>query len=1399
MSEIKLSLPRYDGNPSSDFQIWQARLFAILESKSLSHTIECDTTVTSTMDSPSSRSQQYHHTSSQTCEASDEDNRKAAAIIVNGLCDKPLRVVLNYRRDPRTMLNKLRERYASSSVSSRMSLLSELHALKYKGGDMPDYVDRYASLLDRLEAMSAQVPDELAIIMFMHSMNGWFHATIAALRTMSESSLKWDTVTARLIEEYHNNPRRGASSGHGASALVVHAPRAGTECTHCKRQGHTADRCWTNPANPNNRLGGRARRPANTHSRAGAASSVATPPSTNNTRHPRKGCAKGKQEADKFFMLNLVVQRDTQQTDILVDSGASAHMSPFRHLLHNVHSIPKREIKLGDNSVVTAQMAGDMCMRIPHGRRTYLTVVAKDVLCVPSLGLNLLSSACLASRGVATVFDRDGCTLVDRTDHDKVLAKAVLRDQLYWLEDTEIIPPEGSTSDERVATASETVDATNMWHRRLAHVDRNKIGDMMRKNYLPSVTAPRQQMCVDCTSGKHTRSKFSGHLTSAREPGEVIHSDVVGPITPSRGGMRYFVTFIDESTRFTTVCPMKAKSEVLECFKHFRVMFQTQYGHVIKSLHSDNGGEYSRIRHYARKRGIRISRSAPHTPQSNGIAERMNRTLVEAVRTTLRQSGLPKSFWAEALANAVMIRNRIPRDDGKSPVESLTGHRPSLDHIRPFGCAGMALLHESKRKKLDAKSRKCILLSAGDHKTYRLYDPSSDSIIISRHVVFDEDEFPAKKQASRVPDPRTRVSDGSDSEHEESAADADSASDGSESAPTVHDTVQSEPGQDENGPSSPRSHAPSDGSESEHDDDGEAGSIPRHTDSVVQSRYPVRSRKPPRQWWTSSTDRASVCHGVAQPSACDESCHSSVVTDDDIPTLRQALNSPQRELWMQAIAEEFESLRQAGTWDMVPRPDVHTRVFPSKFVLKVKRSSDGTIERYKARLVLLGNLQRPEVDYFETYAPVVDFAAVRIAIVIAMRTQMDIHHLDVKCAFLNGDLEEHIYMQLPTEFASGDNLVCKLRRSIYGLKQAPRAWNRKLTKDLSALGYVPFHHAECIFARNRDGVRVLLLIYVDDFLVMVSPRTAMQRVKDEISSLYEIKDLGIAQYFLGIKIHRRKDGSILLSQEQYVLSLLERFKMGLCKPVAQPMLPGLDYSPSSRDPQDTLSTPSFPYREAIGALLYLATRTRPDIAVAVSTLAKYVQSPQPVPHWEGVKRILRYLRGTASHGLEYSLDKQSAGLSLQVYTDADWAADCTDRYSRTGVLVLLGGNTVWWKSRKQNCIAVSSCEAEYMALFEGARDIVWLRNLLCEFGYCPGHSPTVMFHDNQGSISWASEGNFRRAKHVSLRYQFTNSLVEGGLVEIKYTPSNENLADLLTKPLRGALFASQCRRIGICP
>ena len=579
------------------------------------------------------------------------------------------------------------------------------------------------------------------------------------------------------------------------------------------------------------------------------------------------------------------------------------------------------------------------------------------------------------------------------------------------------------------------------------------------------------------------------------------------------------------------------------------------------------------------------------------------------------------------------------------------------------------------------------MLRTLDHGNYRLMSLRSGRVFECTHVRFDESTFPGVGPGESSPHVEDDLFESAGQTSDAEVDSESSESDGS--ALPIQD-----PGVEEQGESSDSDSEQSSDSYSSAADESTisaTGTVDQDVTATTR-RYPLLQRTPTPSLWRSS---AYMVSAATSPQEYDTSCHAISSMQSDSPTLKQALSSPDSDKWQAAIAEELQSLHDASTWELVDAPK-GARVFPSKFVLKVKRHSDGTLERYKARLVLLGHLQRPNIDFYDTYAPVADFTVVQVLLALACHHGWLIRQFDVKTAFLNGDLDEVIYMQLPEGFRNQEGQVCRLLRSIYGLRQAPRAWNKKLCGDLQLAGFRPLVHAESVFRSTAPTSLVVIVIYVDDILVISHDLQAVEQVKSLLSSLYTIKDLGDAEYFLGVKIERLSH-EIKLTQTAYIASMLERFNMVDCKPAPTPMVQPVDLMMKvSDDVSEQAEMKGVPFREAIGSLLYLSVRTRPDIAVAVSILSRHSSAPRR-SHWEAVKRVMRYLKASSTKGLVF---RKTESAQLSIYCDSDWATDPNDRHSRTGVLCFVGDGAVSWTSRKQPVPSVSSCEAEYIALFE---------------------------------------------------------------------------------------------------
>lgn len=523
--------------------------------------------------------------------------------------------------------------------------------------------------------------------------------------------------------------------------------------------------------------------------------------------------------------------------------------------------------------------------------------------------------------------------------------------------------------------------------------------------------------------------------------------------------------------------------------------------------------------------------------------------------------------------------------------------------------------------------------------------------------------------------------------------------------------------------------------------------------------------------------------------------------DPDSPSLAQALNSPERNEWLAAIYTELQAVLDRGTLRRVPRPQ-GKRVLNTKMVLKVKRRPDNSVERYKARLVVLGFQQGPG-DFDKTFSPVADFTTVRVFLTGSAKRGEKVHHIDIANAFLYALLAEELYISLPRylddvmpgldlDDASGA-YVYQLLRSLYGLRQAPRVWYEHLTSALRKLGLHPLQHAESGFAGLIDGASITVIVYVDDLLVATSCDRALATFKRGLSTHFDMRDFREVSAFLNVAIERRMN-AFTLSQRGYVEKILDTFNMRDANPAPTPIEPAKYRALTERrerTDEEAAVMATVPYRKLVGMLLYLSTHTRPDIAFAVAILARHMAAPRPV-HWVAGKRILRYLRGTAN----FALHLGAADLRLSAYADADWAGGA-DRLSVTGNLVLLGGAPVLWRSAKQPCTALSTTEAEYVSLSTVARDVHWLRRLCRELGMAQD-KPTPLYEDNTGAIAWASDiGNFRRNKHIDVRVHHVRELVDSNDLAIMHVPTNEQRADVLTKPHHGPGLVAGRDRLGV--
>jgi len=764
------------------------------------------------------------------------------------------------------------------------------------------------------------------------------------------------------------------------------------------------------------------------------------------------------------------------------------------------------------------------------------------------------------------------------------------------------------------------------------------------------------------------------------------------------------------------------------------------------------------------------------------------------------------------MESSVYLINRMPTHvlQNKSSFACLFHRTPDYNFLRTFGCLCFLFLRPYHAHKLDFWSSPYVFLGySSSHLGYRCLDLESGCVYVSRHVRFHECVFSFKKseQVTTLPVPPTpptylpslhlpscfqpipsQISRTHNSPLPLAAPpqlaplpvdSADPASPphtailspraclsndycagtGSE----LQDSVAAQPSTSPASPpglqfcvdlsSYPLQHIPGTGPATP------CPAAPKHP-MVLRPRQP----KTALTTTTAATSAASFSRVASPPS------HEPLIFPD----------ANRYEAWHNAMREEIQALRANRTWTLVPfHPSMN--VIGSRWVYKIKRRSDGSIERYKARLVARGFTQQEGIDYSETFSPVIKQATVRLVFSIAVSSGWKIHQLDIHNAFLNGVLDEEVYMKQPPGFVDSalPGHVCRLHKSLYGLKQAPRAWYTRLNDFLLSIGFHASKVDTSLFIFSVGSDICYLLVYVDDILLTGNNVILLQRLIQLLSSEFKLRDLGDVHYFLGIEVQCTGLG-LMLCQHKYTLDILTRAGMLSCKPVDTP----ISASKATIMP-DPLFSDATRFRQLVGALQYL-TFTRPDICFAVNRVCQFMHAPTE-SHRAAVKRILRYLRGTASHDLHIT---RSSSFALHGFTDADWAGSIEDRKSTGGYLVFFGQTPISWKSSKQRIVARSSTEAEYKALADGTAEVIWLQYLLTDL-QIPTASAPIIWCDNLGATYLSANPVFHaRTKHIEIDYHFVRDRVAKKEIQIRFISSRDQLADVFTKPLPASSFTA---------
>ncbi|KAD7117276.1 hypothetical protein E3N88_04544 [Mikania micrantha] len=974
-----------------------------------------------------------------------------------------------------------------------------------------------------------------------------------------------------------------------------------------------------------------------------------------------------------------------------VDNGGSMHMTGSRSLLHNYFTGRKGFVSFGNDA------KGYI---IGKGVVTNGEIRFDDVNHVENLKYNLLSVSQMCDKGHVSLFTKQDCRilssdvmpLIGKVLDEYTLLKANRVGKVYAFDLSKKISVKGHPCLFSKASFKES----NLWHRRLGHVNIKNMNQLVKHGLvrgLPLKDFSCDDNCTACLKGKQHKVSFPP-IGDSKSTGclQLLHMDLFGPVQiMSMAKKKYCLVIVDDYSKFVWTFFLHSKGEVAKAIINFVLYAEKQYSIPIKCVRSDNGTEFRNhlLDEFYLSKGIQRQYIIPRTPEQNGVVERKNRTLIEAARTMLADSGLPLTFWAEAVNTACYVQNRVLVNQRwlKTPYEIFHSLTPLISFFRAFGTK---IVEET----LHVKFNEC----------------PKDSIPQNPAEMFDINILPHEFPVENI-----------GVEDEALPADPPKAS---------TETTQGIPDDEDESPPAPAVQLNTNADEILAS--SKSFEIPA---AVFPESSSTAASVPPANTCTDlipyqelkdhplSQVLGDISAGVSTRSQLSNFClYALFVSQQEPKNYHIAL----RDIgWVEAMQLELLQFKKQQVWELVSLPPGKCAI-GTKWVFRNKTDENGQIIKNKARLVVQGFSQEEGIDYDETFAPVARLEAIRLFLAYAALHKLKVFQMDVKSAFLYGKIKEEVYVCQPPGFEDNKHpdWVYKLDKALYGLKQAPRAWYDTLSTFLLKNNFTRGSIDKTLFIKNVGQHKLLVQIYVDDIIFASSDLKLCDAFTELMTKNFEMSAMGELQFFLGLQIKQKPDG-IFIHQSKYTKELLKKFDLQNCKPCSNPMssTTQLDADLKGTSVDETL------YRCMIGSLMYL-TASRPDIMFATCVCARFQAAPKE-SHLIAVKRIFRYLQGTQSLGIWYSTGHSC---KLVAFSDSDYAGCKLSRKSTSGGCQFLGNCQVSWQSKKQTSVATSTAEAEYIAAASCTSQILWLQSQLLDYGIKELKTPLLM---DSASALWS--------------------------------------------------------------
>lgn len=1068
-----------------------------------------------------------------------KEDAKAQAIIVTGLSDKHLDIVKDCET-AKTQIEALKSVFTRTTSLTKLAVWRRLINLKNEQCEnMEDLFLKFDTIVRDLKEHKTVLNDSDKVCHLLLSLPERYNSVVTALETIE--NVKFDFVKSRLLDEELKIK---------AKSEDLSSFKASAGCFRCGSQSHWQSSC---PKNKDRGESWRGRgvyiRGYNRRARSGRSYRGGGRNYRQNEREDRQAHMTEETEGEvQLYAANLCLETDGKITMVL-DSGASNHFlkEELEKYMVNIRKLDRPVIiHIANGEKLQANKIGTLKTQCQRQK------ISIEALIVKNLKHNLLSASKLTSKGYTIVVERDKTTIKG----ESFSLKCEMKNGLYLLQLDEVKDQE---------QCNVTVQEQGLWHRRLGHPG----NDALIQLGLPT----EKKICSTCMEAKGVRCSFKNSVKRTTKIGELIHTDICGPFNPTAyDGSRYFQTIIDDYSHFTIVKTLKTKNEAEQNIKNFIEEVETQKEIKVKAIRADNGGEFvsNTFKVFCMNKGIALEYTMPHTPQENGTAERMNRTLLDKIRTKIIESAIPKTLWCEALKCSVYELNRLPTkalQRGMTPSQ-IWNNRNDLSKLRVFGCRSW-YTKLPKGNKLDPRAKTVVMVGYCGGG-YNLWSPDEQRLIKSRDVRFDESvmEFKERNNNKKQETNQKTISFSEQDKENENLQENDQNIDPNETL-----------------------------SNSSGDEFQDSGNEPNNEIEVPETTTTRTGRTTKRPGYLTDYDmHVAYCLLTA--------------TSTEPRTFQEANLQDE---WKESIQKELSSHINLETWSEVYVLPENVKPIDTRWIFKQKE--DGT---KKSRLVAKG-FQVPYNGEEFDYAPVCRISTIRLMLSIAVERNYLVEQIDVPTAFLNGEIDTDVYIKKPEGLVSNFKFF-KLKRALYGLRNSPKCWNIKFNDIMTNLGFIRSNYDYCLYLKEN----IYLVLYVDDALIM-GTNEQVDTLIQNLYNVFQVKKMTKIQSFLGMQFEF-KENYIKVHQTKMIEKLLKEFEMEQTKPIATPM----DVNFHISEEEEILQ--NVPYRRLICSLMYISITTRPDICQSVSLLSRYLDKPT-TSAWNAGKRVLRYLNSTKNYGL----------------------------------------------------------------------------------------------------------------------------------------------------------------------